>query len=150
MSPCLPWEPEGRSASASAAAGSEKKRRRLGAGAEREDGAEGEAEGGGKVVTAKEKKARVGWQPDGDATVPRRADLQTPREAGQVSERERIAGSGKAASAPELCSSTPRSAGWVQLGCRFRSTFHSNKMVSVSVRLGEGEEGRGLQGRGGR
>ena len=53
------------------------------------------------VVVVEEKRAWVGWQPDGDATVPRWADLQMRREAEQVSESECLAGSGK-----ELCCST--------------------------------------------
>lgn len=41
---------------------------------EREDGKEGEeGEGGKVVVVVEDKKAWMGWQPDGDATVPRQA-----------------------------------------------------------------------------
>lgn len=77
---------------------------------EREDGKEGgRREGGG----CGGEKAWVGWQPDGDATVPRGADLQMRREAEQVPESESIAGSDKEGSALELCSSTPRIAGCV-------------------------------------
>lgn len=94
---------------------------------------------GGKVVVVGEKKAWVGWQPDGDATAPRRADLQLRREAEQVSEAGCIAGSGQEGSALELCNSTPKSAGWVQPVCCSLSTFHSNKMIRVSVRGGGGE-----------
>lgn len=80
---------------------------------EREDGKEGEEGEGGKVVVAEEKKAWVGWQPDGDATVPRRADLQTRREAEQVSESGCIASSRHEGCTLELCCSTPSSTGRV-------------------------------------
>lgn len=90
---------------------------------------------GGKVVVVEEKKAWVGWQPDGDATAPRRADLQMRREAEQVAESGCIAGSGQEGSALELCYSTPRSAGWVQPVCCSLSTFHSDQMVREYVRL---------------
>lgn len=53
------------------------------------------------MAAVEEKRAWVGWQPDGDATVPRRADLQMRREAEQVSESGCLAGSGR-----ELCRST--------------------------------------------
>lgn len=87
------------------------------------------------MVVVEEKKAWVGWQPDGDATAPRRADLQMRREAEQVAESGCIAGSGQEGSALELCYSTPRSAGWVQPVCCSLSTFHSDQMVREYVRL---------------
>lgn len=86
-------------------------------------------------MVVEEKKAWVGWQPDGDATAPRRADLQMRREAEQVAESGCIAGSGQEGSALELCYSTPRSAGWVQPVCCSLSTFHSDQMVREYVRL---------------
>lgn len=46
----------------------------------------GRSRGRGKVAVVVEKRAWVGWQPDGDATVSLRTDLQMPREAEQVSE----------------------------------------------------------------
>lgn len=64
---------------------------------EREDGKEREGGEGGKVVVVEEKKAWVGWQPDGDATVSLRTDLQRRREAEQVPESNCVAGSGREA-----------------------------------------------------
>lgn len=107
------------------------------------------------MVVVEEKKAWVGWQPDGDATVPRRADLQLRREAEQVSEGGCIAGSGQEGSALELCYATPTSAGWVQPVWCSLSTFHSNKngqSVGVpGVGWGGGRRSeRGWGGEGGR
>lgn len=119
----------------------------MGAGVEREDGKEGEEGEGGKVAVVEEKKAWVGWQPDGDATVPRRADLQMRREAEQVAESGCLAGSGQEGCALELCYSTPRSAGWVQPVCCSLSTFHSNKnRQSLRASLGMEEDRKGMGG----
>lgn len=50
------------------------------------------------MAAVEEKKAWVGWQPDGDATVRLRTDLQMPREAEQVAglRRRRLGEEGSA------------------------------------------------------
>lgn len=99
------------------------------------------------MVVVEEKKAWVGWQPDGDATAPRRADLQMRREAEQVAESGCIAGSGQEGSALELCY-PPRGA---LDGCsQCVALFQLSTQIKCSECTCVSREGRRLKGDGGK
>jgi hypothetical protein len=67
---------------------------------EREDGEEGEA-GEGRKVVVEEKKAWVGWWPDGDATVPWCQSFRRRAKASRYPRETALPGSEKEGSLPE-------------------------------------------------